>query len=101
MKHPKESISIRKGKRDWHRILYSRSDWFKTAEYFTIHDNTIDKIVIKKHYYKIPQNAVRISEKGDIFHKNPLPLGVFMIDEETTEDQLVIYYKDDDSETYP
>jgi len=92
MRHPKNTISITQHwKSDRYKKIYSNSKWFDDAEYFNIEDKG-DFLIIRKCYMEIPKTALKFSGRKFVF-VSELPLGVFDIDmEESNEDELVIYY---------
>jgi hypothetical protein len=93
MKDITGSISISKGRKDRYRDIYSGCKWFDSAEYFVV--EAIDGcLIIKKCYMEIPKKAQKFSKARHFQFVSELPLGVFDIDtEESNEDELVIYYE--------
>ena len=69
-----------------------KSDWVDDAEYFIIEQDT-DGLVIQKCYLDIPRNALKISKQNHLRIELEIPNGTFDIDEESTEDELVVYYR--------
>ena len=87
------SISVTKGREDRYKQLYSSSEWFNGAEYFNIQDDG-ESIVIKKCYMEIPKTAQKFTSGRHFQFVSELPLGTFDIDEEeSNEDELVVYYR--------
>ena len=69
-----------------------KSDWINDAEYFIIEQDTYS-LVIQKCYLEIPKKALKISKHNHLRIELEIPNGTFDIDEESTEDELVIYYR--------
>jgi len=86
------SISIYdyNAKQGFKEIVF-KTDWTKDAESFTVEYYT-DSLVIKKWYLEVPKKARKITKKGHLIIKTEAPSGTFEIDEESTEDELVVYY---------
>jgi NAD-dependent dihydropyrimidine dehydrogenase PreA subunit len=68
------------------------SKWANDAEYFIVRNN-VDCLVIQKCYMEIPKNALKISKQNHLRIEIEVPNGTFAIDEESTEDELVVYYR--------
>ena len=90
MKARTDNIKIYKHKRIGYRVLSSSSTWFDNAEYFIINDDENGCLTIKKCYMEIPRNAQKKSSNFQFVSE--LPIGTFKFDEDSTEDELVIYY---------
>jgi len=92
-KYPKESITVLEHSYSpRYRRLYSKSEFFDTGEYFVIEQDE-DCLIIKKCYMEIPTSAMRINKhSSSIACVSQLAFGTYTFDEEeTNEDQLVIY----------
>lgn len=91
--YPTESITVFSHDSPNLRRLYSKSEFFSTGEYFVIeHDDNC--LVITKCYLEIPSKALKITSKKTcrLVFQSDLPVGTYTFDEEeTNEDQLVIY----------
>ena len=86
------NISITKGRLDRYRQIYSSCKWFDGAEYFDIQDDG-ESLLIKKCYMEIPKTAQKFTSSKHFQFVSELPLGIFDIDEEeSNEDELVVYY---------
>ena len=91
-KYPKNSITIYKGGYFGHVRIYSRCAWFDDAEYCVTEDLG-GCLVIKKCYLDIPNKALKVGNDGRMQFESEIPLGNYAIDqEESDEDELVIYY---------
>ncbi len=71
--------------------VHSNSNWF-TEEYYTIKDDG-QCLLIKKHYLEIPKNAIKLRGNNSFGITSDIDLGRFEFDEESTEDELVVYYR--------
>ncbi len=80
-------------KNDRIRKIYCKSDWFNDVEYFEfINDGSF--LLIKKCLLDIPKKAIKLPKSRSFDMVSNLPIGTFMIDdEESTEDELLIYYR--------
>ena len=86
------SITVMNGRADIYRQIRSNSKWFD-CEYYIIEDNSIDCLLIRKCGLDIPKNAQK-AKRGHFHFESELPIGHFEFDrEESTEDELVIYYR--------
>jgi hypothetical protein len=70
----------------------SKSDWFKDAEYYTLEDEFNGYAVIRKCYLEIPKDARKIGVKGSVRFESDIPIGSYVFDEDSNEDELVFYY---------
>lgn len=86
------SITISNGRNDNYRQFKSNSNWFSDSEYYTLNEED-GCLTINKHYMEVPKNAQK-TNRGYFHCVSAIPLGQFEFDdEESTEDQLVIYYR--------
>lgn len=85
------SILITNAATNYQRSLIPKSDWFDN-DYYKISIND-DCIVFQKCYLEIPKGAYKLPKTGVFTILAELPLGTFEIDEESTEDELVVYYR--------
>ena len=87
------SINVTAGRNERYRQVHSNSKWFDNSEYFTIKDDG-DCLKIKKCGLQIPKNAQKFTSSRHFMYVSELPLGRFEFDvEESSEDELVIYYR--------
>lgn len=87
------SISVYDGRKDRYRQIESSSRWFDDEEYYVIKDDEDGCLTIKKCYMEIPKNAIKFSKTRRFHFVSQLPKGTFCFDEEeSNEDELVIYY---------
>jgi|DEB0MinimDraft_10_1074344.scaffolds.fasta_scaffold31941_3 hypothetical protein len=69
------------------------SEWVNGVQYFII-SNDVDYLVVQKCYMEIPKNALKISKQNHLRIEIEAPNGTFEIcTEESTEDELVVYYR--------
>jgi hypothetical protein len=75
-----------------HLTVCNIKEWF-TTEYYTI--KQIDnEIIIKKCYYDIPKNAIKLNRLNNILSiVTYLEAGKYYVDLEKTEDKLIIILK--------
>lgn len=85
------SVSIYKGRADRYRAIYSGSSWFDGVEYFVFEDDGYC-LVIKKCYMEIPKKAMKFTKHRNFQFVSEIPLGTYEFDEESNEDELIIYY---------
>lgn len=83
-----DKISIQKNK--YGCYIYSSSTWFDGCEYFTASFED-DYLIMNKHYLEVPKDAHKRNKTGQIFFNLNLPLGHYNFDDDTTEDELVVY----------
>ena len=77
-----------------HRNIFSNNPFFKKGDYVTIEEDDYC-LIITKHGLDTPHNAKVITSEGRIHHITNIKPGRYEIDEEeSTEDQLIIYYND-------
>lgn len=87
------SISVYDGRKDRYRQIESSSRWFDDEEYYVITDED-GCLTIKKCYMEVPKNAQKFSKIRRFHFVSSLPKGTFCFDEEeSNEDELVIYYR--------
>jgi len=71
--------------------LYSNSKWFD-CEYYNI--NLFDDyFTIKKCGLEVSKKARKLSKSKQLTLICDIPLGEFEFDEDSTEDELVVYYR--------
>jgi hypothetical protein len=85
------SISISNGTAINQKKIYSNSKWFD-CEYYIIKIFD-DHLVIKKCGLQIPKNARKLNNAKQLSIICDIPLGNFEFDEESNEDELVVYYR--------
>ncbi len=85
------SVKVIKGRNINSKRIYC-GDWINDSEYFIIEDYD-GYIVIKKCYMEIPKKAKKIDVNGNLEFIGDIPIGTFDIDEESNEDELVVYYR--------
>jgi hypothetical protein len=90
MKPRTDEVHIYKGRADRYRVLHSSSKWFDGCEYFIIKDDANGCLRIIKCYLEIPKNAQKRTTGFQFVSE--LPIGTFKFDEDSTEDELIIYY---------
>ena len=91
------TITVTKGrnKSETFRYIYSNADWFKEAEFYIFKENEYGFTVQKCLCIEIPNNAVKFTTQAHLFSQ--IPVGKYQIDEEeSTTDELVIYYNTED-----
>ena len=72
--------------------IVGNSEWFNSTEYYSITDDG-ECLVIKKCYMEIPKKALKIYKDNHLRFECEAINGTFEIDEESNEDELVIYYR--------
>lgn len=93
MEEIRGTINIYEGRLGRYRNLKSSSKWFNESDHFDIQDQGSGLLIIKKCYLEIPKSAQKCTKGGSFSFLSELPLGTFDIDEEeSTEDELIIYY---------
>ena len=91
-KYPTDSVTVYKGSYYGYVRIYSRCPWFNDAEYCVTEDLG-GCLVIKKCYLDIPNKALKVGNDGRMQFESEIPPGNYAIDqEESDEDELVIYY---------
>ena len=85
------TISVIDKKRTRYKRLVCK-EWFNNIEYVTINDDG-ECLVIRKCYMEIPKSAKKIDRGFYVEIESDIPLGTFDLDEESNEDELVVYYR--------
>ena len=68
-------------------------DWLNDTEYCIVKDDG-ECLVVKKCYMEIPKKAKKIDVDRKLEFIGQIPIGAFDIDdEESNEDELVVYYR--------
>jgi hypothetical protein len=75
-----------------YKEIVFKTNWIDDAEYVTIKDDSYC-LIIKKQYLEISKKSRKISKQGHLIIETQANTGNFEIDEETTEDKLIVYYK--------
>ena len=87
-----DSITVSDGVRPNEKSIHSSSKWF-TEEYYTINDDG-ECLTITKCYMEIPKTAYKFSKSKNFRSLYlDIPNGKYNIDKDSTEDELVIYYR--------
>jgi hypothetical protein len=86
-----DSITVSNGCQQTQKQIHSNSKWF-TEEYYTLNDDG-ECLIISKCYMDIPKNAHKFKKNNAFSLITEMPNGRFEFDEESTEDELVIYYR--------
>jgi hypothetical protein len=87
------SITVYKPKNDRNRKIYCKSEWFNDVEYFEFIEEE-SFLLIRKCLLEIPKKAIKMPKSRCFDMVSELPIGTFSVDdEESTEDELVIYYR--------
>jgi len=87
------SISIHRYGRLTQRAIKSKTKWFDECEYYTIEADE-ECIIITKCRMEIQKKAHRYTKGTGLKVEMDLPYGNFVFDdEESTEDELVVYYR--------
>lgn len=85
------SITVFEGTAINQKKIYSNSKWFD-CEYYDV--NIFDDyFTITKCYLEITKKARKLNKAKQLSLICDIPLGEFEFDEESTEDELVIYYR--------
>jgi hypothetical protein len=89
------TVSKIKGKSDRLRYYASNMEWFNDAEYFVFNENEHGFTIKKCLCIEIPKNAIKFNLRTQ--KESDVPEGKYEIDEEeSTIDELVIYYNTED-----
>jgi hypothetical protein len=88
--HPSMNII----KRNYQQLHFSDKKWFDNCEFFSLYNDLENELIqIKKHYIDIPINARNLQKSRYFSIIAEIPLGKYEVDEEeSNEDELVIYY---------
>ena len=91
-KTPHITIFHTKGKRDNYKQIYVCEEWSKGCDYFLIKEY-YDKLIIKKCYLDIPNNAKKRSNPNNLLsYTSYIENGKYIADlQESDEDTLVFY----------